>query len=203
VERIIAYVDGFNLYFGLKTRGWRCYYWLNIQELAKNLLRADQILVATKYFTSRIKCPPDKVKRQSTYIEALETLSSFEIFYGKYQFNAQNCPKCSSRFIVPSEKMTDVNIAVELMGDAFQDAFDTALLISADSDLTGPVVAVRELFPGKRVVVAFPPKRSSNQLKKVVSAYFYIGRNGLAKSLFPQQVCKPDGFILQCPTSWR
>ncbi|GEM_PF-2744616 len=28
--------------------------------------------------------------------------------------------------------MTDVNIAVELMQDAFQDAFDSAILISAD-----------------------------------------------------------------------
>ena len=34
--------------------------------------------------------------------------------------------------MAPIEKMTDVNIAVELMQDAFQDAFDTAILISAD-----------------------------------------------------------------------
>jgi hypothetical protein len=33
------------------------------------------------------------------------------------------------------EKMTDVNIAVELLTDAFQDSFDVALLISADGDL--------------------------------------------------------------------
>ena len=87
VKRVIAYVDGFNLYFGLKSKGWRRYYWLNIQMLAQNLLKPNQRLLLTKYFTARITGPPDKEKRQSTYIEALETLSEFQIFYGKYQLN--------------------------------------------------------------------------------------------------------------------
>ena len=42
--------------------------------------------------------------------------------------------------------MTDVNIAVELLQDAFQDAFDTAILISADSDLIAPIAAVKRSF---------------------------------------------------------
>ena len=37
--------------------------------------------------------------------------------------------------------MTDVNIAVELLCDAHADAFDTAILLSADGDLTGAVQA--------------------------------------------------------------
>ena len=41
MERVIAYVDGFDLYFGLKSKGWRRYYWLNIQTLAQNLLKAN------------------------------------------------------------------------------------------------------------------------------------------------------------------
>jgi hypothetical protein len=34
MERVIAYVDGFNLYFGLKSKGWQRYFWLNIPALA-------------------------------------------------------------------------------------------------------------------------------------------------------------------------
>jgi len=82
-ERVIAYVDGFNLYFGLKSKGWHRYYWLNIQLLAQNLLKPNQSLLLTKYFTARISSPPDKQRRQSTFIEALETLNDFQIFYGK------------------------------------------------------------------------------------------------------------------------
>jgi len=57
--------------------------------------------------------------------------------------------------------MTDVNISVEVMADAFQNQFDIALVLSADSDLVGPIETVRRLFPTKRMVVAFPPKRTS------------------------------------------
>jgi len=54
-----------------------------------------------------------------------------------------------------------VNIAIALTSDAFRDQFDTALLVSGDSDLTGPVLQIKQLFPAKRIVVAFPPARSS------------------------------------------
>ena len=76
MKKVIAYVDGFNLYFGLKEKGWRRFYWLNIQLLVKNLLKVNQQLVTTKYFTARVIASPDKEKRQSTFIEALETAAS-------------------------------------------------------------------------------------------------------------------------------
>lgn len=201
-ERVVAYVDGFNLYFGLKAAGWQRYLWLNVPSLATHLLKPGQTLVATKYFTSHVSGPPDKQKRQATFLEALQTLKELKIFYGKFQMNPRTCRNCGFQDAVPNEKMTDVNIAVELLTDAFQNSFDTALLVSADSDLTAPVVAVRRLLPAKRIVVAFPPQRFSKDLAKVASAYLVIGRGVLAASVFPPQVQKADGFILSCPPSW-
>ena len=203
MERVIAYVDGFNLYFGLKSKGWRRYYWLNVQMLAQNLLKPNQRLLFTKYFTARITGAPQKERRQSTYIEALETLSKFRVFYGEYKTNPRECPRCGCENEVPNEKATDVNIAVEMLKDAYQDEFDVALLISADSDLVPPVKTVRELFPGKRVVVACPPDRYSADLTQSASNSLVIGRNKIAKSLFPQRIKKADGYILRCPPSWK
>ena len=57
-DRVIVYVDGFNLYYGLKDSGLRRYYWLDIQKLAKNLLKPNQRLVAVRYFTTRLKETP-------------------------------------------------------------------------------------------------------------------------------------------------
>ena len=37
MERIIAYIDGFNLYFGLRAKGWKRYYWLNLRAMCENL----------------------------------------------------------------------------------------------------------------------------------------------------------------------
>jgi uncharacterized LabA/DUF88 family protein len=203
MERVISYIDGFNLYFGLKSSGWRRYYWLNLQSLSQNLLWPDQRLECTKYFTARIIEPPDKQKRQNTYLEALGALNEFRTYYGKYQLNPRQCRKCGFEERAPSEKMTDVQIAVELLADAYQDSFDTAILISADSDLTPPILMVRKLFPKKKIVIAFPPNRSSKELAKVAHAHFVIGRGTFAKSVFLEEVKKPDGYILKCPDRWR
>ena len=45
--RIAAYIDGFNLYFGLKHKGWKKYYWLDPVALSQALLKHGQELVAT------------------------------------------------------------------------------------------------------------------------------------------------------------
>ena len=203
MDRVITYIDGFNLYFGLKSSRLQRYYWLDLQLLSKNLLKPYQQLTYTKYFTSRIANPPDKRTRQNTYLEALATLPDFSTTYGKYQHNNHTCPNCGNVEIIPSEKMTDVNIAVELLGDAYEDKFDTALLISADSDLITPIEKVRQLFPKKRVISVFPPNRASKEITKVATAFFQLGRGVIANSLFPAEVTKADGYVLKCPAKWR
>ena len=206
MERIIAYVDGFNLYFGLRSKKWQRYYWLNINLLVRNLLRPHQKLARTKYFTSLVSSTaddPDKNRRQIAYVEALMTETDVDIFYGHYLSKTQSCRNCGCRWEVFDEKMTDVNIAMELLADAFQDRYDTALLVSADSDLTEPIRKVQQLFPGKRVVVVFPPNRVSERLKAVANAYFTLGRKKLADSLFPAEVIKTDGTVLRRPPRWK
>jgi len=60
MQRVISYVDGFNLYYGLKSQRWQRYLWLDVQALSRKLLKPDQTLVRTKYFTARVSQPPDK-----------------------------------------------------------------------------------------------------------------------------------------------
>ena len=203
MERVIAYVDGYNLYYGLREKGWKRFYWLNIQAMVRHLLKPNQTLVTTKYFTTIIKQPEERRRRQAVFLEALRTLNDFQIYYGHFLVDTVSCRHCGHTYETYHEKMTDVNISVELMTDAFQDQFDVVLLVSADSDLVGPVKAVQRLFSGKRVVVAFPPGRSSKALKQAADAQIYVGRNVLAKSLFPDQVVKPDGYILRRPLEWQ
>jgi len=202
-ERVAAYIDGFNLYFGLRSAGWKRFYWLNVQKLAQNLLKTGQALVFTKYFTSRVSQPADKERRQSTFLDALGTLKDLKLNYGHFQANPEWCRKCGNKTLVPNEKMTDVNIAVEMMSDAYQDLFDVAILISADSDLSAPVSAIKKLFPDKRVIVAFPPHRHSAQLERLAHSSFQIGRATIAKSVFPDHVPKADGFVLKKPDEWK
>jgi len=203
MERVIAYIDGYNLYYGLRTKGWKWFYWLDLTRLVANLLQPQQQLIETKYFTTIVNRPKGRHDRQTTYLEALKTLPGIQFYYGHFLSNPVECRNCGYTYELHHEKMTDVNIAVELLTDAFQDRFDLAFLITADSDLVSPIDAVKRLFPEKHVLVAFPPARVSAELKRHSHAYIHIGRDKLSRSLFPDEVIKPDGFTLHRPKEWR
>ena len=204
MDRVIAYIDGFNLYFGLKSKGWRRYYWLDVRVLAQQrLVKPHQQLVEVNYFTSLVSASPSGTRQAETPdtlpLGGFETLPDLRIFHGHFLQNQATCNACGSTRRTYSEKMTDVNIATELLTDAFLGRFDTALLISADSDLKSPLTKVRSLFPSKRVVVAFPPNRCSDVLARNATASLHIGRAKIAASQLPEQVTKPDGYVLRRP----
>ena len=205
-QRVTVYVDGFNLYYGLRSKGWRRYYWLDLRRLSENLLGTDQRLVMLRYFTTRVSPEPhdpEKPVRQKIYLEALMTLPDLSIHEGYYLPKDQRCLRCGATWQTYEEKMTDVNIAVELLGDAQDDIFDTAIIISGDGDLAGPMGAVRERYPAKRTIVAFPPDRHSAALRKAATGFLTIGRDVYRDSQLPDQVTKADGYVLTRPPSWR
>jgi len=199
-ERVCVYIDGFNLYFGIVEAGYN-YKWLNLKKLGEGLLKPNQELLEIKYFTSRVSNNPDKQKRQTTFIEALDSIG-VKVYYGQYQTDAVECNRCGNVWAKYNEKMTDVNIATQIIIDAYKDNYDMAMLISGDSDLVPPIKAVHENFKNKRVFVAFPPKRHNKSISLVAKGSLVIGRKKLADSRFDEEVKKRDGYILKKPKEW-
>ena len=205
MQRVTVYVDGFNLYHGLKSKGWRRYYWLDLRRLAENLLRPGQRLVMVRYFTAGVfpeLGDPSKPVRQKMYLEALATLPDLHIHYGYHVTRERRCSNCGILQQTYEEKMTDVNIAVELLGDAQDDTFDTAIVMSGDGDLASPVRAVRDRYPEKRIIVAFPPGRHSSGLRSEATASLTIGRGVLSGSQLPHRITKSNGYVLTRPRGW-
>lgn len=205
MQRVSVYIDGFNLYYGLKTQGWQRYYWLDLRRLADNMLRPGQRLITVKYFTARVASSPqdpDKAKRQHAYLEALSLLPDVRICWGRYRKKELACPDCGATRQIYEEKMTDVNLATELLADAYGDLYDGAVIVSADSDLVRPVRVVRTRFPRKRIIIAFPPGRNSYHLGQAATGYFKLGRKVLSDSQLPERVTN-GGYVLQRPLSWQ
>ncbi len=200
--RVIAYVDGFNLYFGLRSQRLAHLYWLDVAAMISRLLERRELLVATKYFTSRVSGSPEKAKRQNTYLEALQTRPQLSMYFGVYQTHPRNCHSCGTVWEVHSEKMTDVNIAVELMTDAHRNLYDTAVIVSADADLSPAIIAVRALYPDKSIIVMFPPGRGSVRLEQIATAKRRIRPWVLAASQLPDTVTGFDGHPRQRPIEW-
>src|SRR5438045_346387 len=99
MDRVISYIDGFNLYFGLRSKGWRRFYWLNLHELSAALLKSSQSLEQVKYFSSRIfanPLDPGRVKRQNLFLEATATLPQTSLFFGHFLSKEIRCRNCGA-----------------------------------------------------------------------------------------------------------
>jgi hypothetical protein len=99
VERLIVYVDGFNLYNGLHDAAGNRLLWLDIVRLAQ-LLRPRSSLVQVKYFTATVLNEPEAQARQDRYIEALRALHPGSLTVIKGQF--QQKLRTSRRIAVPT-----------------------------------------------------------------------------------------------------
>jgi uncharacterized LabA/DUF88 family protein len=203
VVRVAAYVDGFNLYFGLKARHGRKYLWLDLQALAASLMMPGQTLEQVTYFTARVRNAPDSKQRQSDYLDALVHHSPLvTVVNGRFQEKQQACRSCRDRWTVYEEKETDVNIAAMLIEDAVQDRYDTALLVSADSDLCPAIRTLKRLRPEKRIIAAFPPRRHSADLKRAVDGHLFIGVDKVRRAQLPATIVTRAGVRLDRPKHW-
>lgn len=201
-EKVIAYIDGFNLYFGIVEAGFNHCKWLDLKMLVQNLLKPYQELVEVKYFTSRVNNNPDKQKRQSLYIDALDSIG-VKIIYGNYQDGNVTCLRCGHIWKSAKEKMTDVNIATAIIIDAYKNEYDMAMLISGDTDLIPPIREVHSIFKDKRVMIAFPPKRHNKVLAILAKGSFIIGRKKLNESQLNEEVISRSGYKIRIPESWK
>lgn len=100
-RRAIAYIDGYNLYYGL-LKGTP-YKWLDLWAFSRALLLADIELVAVKYFTAPIRTYPHDLAasdRQKIYLQAISAVGNVEVIHGFYSKNKALAPfadpQCSS-----------------------------------------------------------------------------------------------------------
>jgi uncharacterized LabA/DUF88 family protein len=167
------------------------------------MLKPSQELVAVKYFTTRVSYPEESAKRQSTYLDALRVRGGIEIVYGNFIWNPDGCETCGATWDRREEKQTDVNIAVHMLGDAQDGLYDAALLVSADSDQVPAVKEISLRHPQRRVIIACPPARFSDELVAAASSFFHLKRSIFSRCQLPQLVPDPTtGYVLCQPTEW-
>lgn len=207
--RTRVYIDGFNLYYGcLKGTAHR---WLNVEALCTALLPQNQI-DRIRYFTARVSArpnDPDQPTRQQTYFRALLTLPTIELHLGHFLTHEINMPDAAAwqagrykavRVVKTEEKGSDVNLATHLLMDAFDDAFDMAVIVSNDSDLKEPISLVRNRF-GKGIGILNPQAKVSRALQPLAHFIKPIRVGALAQAQFPQHLRDAVG-PFQKPARW-
>lgn len=121
-QKVIVYVDGFNLYYGLKkSLKWRRYYWLDVVKFFEMFMKPNQELICVKYFSAK---PDnlDKALRQNAFFQANKENPKFQLFLGKYLRKNIQCYNCGYIIQTYEEKESDVRIATQIVSDVI---FDT------------------------------------------------------------------------------
>ena len=172
MQRVIVYIDGFNLYY-CALRGTP-YKWLDLEALCKRLmLPAVHDIVAVKYFTAKVMARPDDPSaptRQDVYWRALaahcpkvQIIKGFFLQSEKMSHLAPAAGKGCVRTIKTEEKGSDVNLSVHLLNDAWLDRYDCAVLMSNDSDMYESVNLAKSNCR-KKVGWVFPDMGAANKI---------------------------------------
>ena len=204
MARVIAYIDGFNLYYGLRAKYRRRYLWLDLEHLIQRLRRNDEI-VAIKYFTALVLDDDAAVLRQQNYLNALKAHSGekIDIVLGRYQRSEVACPHCGHQRVKYEEKETDVNIAVSIVADTAAQASDIALIVSADSDLCPAIRMARSVGTRRGMIAVFPPARSSFEIRSLIRGAFTLPLEHIRNSLLPDEVTdQAAGRTFKRPANW-
>lgn len=205
MQRVIVYVDGFNFYYGLKAKGWKKFYWLDIVGFFERILGGGKEVIEVHYFSARPQNDLTAYDNQDVLFSANKLNPKFKLTLGKYlkkQFRCSNCGKTVNSY---EEKETDVRIATQIINDVYEKRCDMSVVVSADSDMVPAVELVRSINPKHHVCVCFPPERYSGDLFSLADTVVYLVqyKAGFNQSMLPEDIQHPNGIILRRPVNWK
>lgn len=203
-EKTIVYIDGFNLHYGALNRRETGFRWLDLGKWISGIF-PDKEISKIKFFTAEVsaKRSIDQLREQRDYWRALRTLPNLEIIEGFFLFSPKKIHITEDVSLIakiPEEKGTDVNLAVHLVNDAHLKKFDTAIIVSNDSDLAESIrIATQELK--LKVGVLNPYPIFNRQIIKYATFKMPVRDQALLRSQFPAVL--EDGFgTITKPKTW-
>ncbi|MGC8852405.1 MAG: NYN domain-containing protein [Hydrogenobacter sp.] len=164
-ERVVLFIDGSNLFHAIRYLNVK----IDYQKLVEFLTESRRLIRA--YFYGAIPQEKD-VKKNTPEWESLMRQRRFleELSLMGIKVKMANLRKLPSGEYV--EKEVDIMLATDMLSMAYMDAYDTAVLVSGDSDFSYTVEEVQRI--GKRVENASFKRTSSYQLRKVCDRFILL-----------------------------
>ncbi|RUM58180.1 MAG: NYN domain-containing protein [Persephonella sp.] len=162
-ERVAIFIDAGNMFHGsnyLKVK-------INYKKLI-NLLKRDRWLLRGYFYTG---IPSPNLNLPQEYREQWRRQQNFlnELQNAGIKVKTMPLKKTPEGFI---EKGIDILLATDMIVLAYNNAYDTAILVSGDSDYIPVVEMIQQL--GKRVENASFKKTSSYELRKVCDDFILL-----------------------------
>ena len=215
VTRVMAFVDGFNLYHALDwfDRGvneddkmrFQKYKWLCLTSLVRKfILSKSEELVGVRYFTTYPHWDLAKQDRHRKYVMA-QIAQGVTVEFGDFKPKTVKCKgTCKTVFNVWEEKQTDVNIAVRMLEFAAANAYDKLILVSGDSDQVPALKLIRKLHSEKIIASLIPIGRGANEIYQVCKLNYTMTEQHLKDCQLPDTVrWDKVGIDIAKPASWK
>lgn len=218
--RTIAYIDGYNLYYGLLRKSQ--YKWLDVYALFRDqVLNQSSDLVEVRYYTApmlgKMSDDLESPIRQRRYLQALRKMHpiGLTLIEGRivastpFQRLIRPIPEAPHLQKVQvldfNEKKTDVNIASDMINGAWLKTYDQAVLCSNDSDLEGALRSLKEHHPHIRIGLVAPisgddPRKISSDLARFSDWKKILSTTLLSRSQLPDRI--PSSHLSK-PAAWK
>jgi len=141
--KTIVFIDNSNIFYGQRNVGWR----IDIKKFHDYLEQNGEIW-QTFLFASVTEPPRYE---QTNFYSFLKNEMRYEVELFKLGRKSHNCRGCGRTWWSYVEKGVDVALATKLMMLASKPAFETAILVGADSDFLNTVETVKSM--GLRVEI--------------------------------------------------
>lgn len=214
MDRVIFFIDGFNVYHSLNEytvikRGsteykfykYRKYLCLDLRAIGEKFTRKKDKLNGVYYFSAYATWKPYSMKRHIKFVDALKN-NGVNVIMGKFKDKDIYCKSCGAIWKAKEEKQTDVNIAMYLFREALEDNYDTAIIVTNDTDLVSAIHMVKNTFPKKKIGVLFPIGRWASELNTACDFVRKIEEKHLRKCQLPDTVILSSGIALTRPRRW-
>jgi hypothetical protein len=207
--RVACFVDGFNLYHAIdrlrdeNNNRFDHLKWIDLWGLASAFIPpSTQRLVSVHYFSAYAKWLAIPYARHQAYVAALKW-RGVSTNMADFKEKERGCNRCGAEWIAHEEKESDVNFAVKFVHLAHTNAFDRALLVTADSDICPAIRLVLEHFPALKITVLTPPNgyNLARELRGTVETV-RIRRRHLHQNLLPASIELPGGNRIVRPSKY-
>ena len=197
-ERVAFYIDGFNLSHAISDLEAVYLKWNSLWALAQGVIHArSQALEKVVFCTAFYPNDFGKRVRHERYIKAQQHFGVTVVF-GHYVRENMDCRACGNAWKKPTEKETDINVALALIDDAHMDVFDHAFLVTNDSDQAATAKLFARRFPAKRLTTVCPPGRThSKHLLDLSSSSLTLTREHVERSVMDHMIHTPGGLIVR------
>jgi uncharacterized LabA/DUF88 family protein len=170
-HKISVYIDGSNLYHKLKSLDIPNTISFNYKGLCEYLARGRDI-ISLRYYTGAVRAKAGDNKSQQLRREQQKLFS--HLYSQGFEISRGYIMKSNKTY---HEKGVDVKIAIDILIGAYDKLYDTAILLSSDTDLIPAIKKVKEL--GKNIEYIGFAHQPSFGLQKHATRSFLLPKEDL------------------------